>query len=68
MGDTASLVWGMVFGAIGVGFFIYGKRQKAPVPLFSGVALFVVPYLVSNPYILVPAGIVLVALPYFVRI
>lgn len=68
MGDTASLIWGMLFGAIGLGFFIYGKRQKAPVPLFSGVALFVVPYLISNPYILVPVGITLAVLPYFVRI
>lgn len=68
MTDTASLVWGTLFGAIGLAFFIYGKRQKAAVPLFSGVALFVVPYLVSNPYILVPVGIALMVLPYFVRI
>jgi len=58
----------MLFGAIGTGFFIYGKRQKAAVPLFAGVALFVVPYIVSNVYILVAVGVVLVALPYFVRI
>lgn len=57
----------MLFGAIGTGFFIYGKRQKAAVPLFAGVALFVVPYIVSNVYILVAVGVVLVALPYFVR-
>ena len=57
----------MLFGAIGTGFFIYGKRQKAAVPLFAGVALFVVPYLISNVYILVAAGVVLVALPYFLR-
>lgn len=68
MGSASSLIWGMLFGAIGLGFFIYGKRQKAAVPLFAGVALFVVPYLVSNIYILVAVGIVLVALPYFVKI
>jgi predicted membrane protein len=68
MGSASSLIWGMLFGAIGLGFFIYGKRQKAAVPLVAGVALFVVPYFVSNVYILVAVGIVLVALPYFVRI
>ena len=57
----------MLFGAIGTGFFIYGKRQKAAVPLFAGVALFVVPYIVSNVYILVAVGVMLVALPYFAR-
>ena len=67
MGSASSLIWGMLFGAIGTGFFIYGKRQKAAVPLFAGVALFVVPYIVSNVYILVAVGVVLVALPYFVR-
>ena len=28
--DMATLLWGVIFGAIGVGFFVYGKRQSAP--------------------------------------
>ena len=58
----------MVFGAIGLGFFTYGKKQKAIVPLFTGIALFVFPYFISNVYMLVIVGVMLVALPYFVRI
>jgi len=58
----------VVFGAIGLGFFAYGKKQKALVPLFSGIALFVFPYFISNVYILVIVGVILVVLPYFVRI
>lgn len=68
MEGTSLLMWGMVFGAIGVGFFIYGKKQKAFVPLMTGIALFVIPYFISNVYALVITGAVLVALPYFVRI
>jgi len=68
MDDTAFLVWGMLFGAIGLGFFIYGKRQKAVVPLFTGIALFVFPYFKSNVHLLVGVGAFLVVLPYFVRI
>ena len=30
--DTASLLWGLLFGSIGFGFFLYGKNQKALVP------------------------------------
>ena len=68
MEGTSLLIWGMVFGTIGLGFFIYGKKQKAIVPIFTGIALFVFPYFVSNVYILVIVGVILVVLPYFVRI
>ena len=68
MDSTSILIWGVIFGAIGMGFFTYGKKQKAVVPLAVGVALFVVPYVVPNVYMLVAAGAVLVMLPYFVRV
>lgn len=68
MEGTALLMWGMVFGSVGLGFFTYGKKQKAVVPLFTGVALFVFPYFISNVYTLVFVGVALVTLPYFVRI
>ncbi len=58
----------MVFGAIGLGFFMYGKKQKAVVPLCTGIALFMFPYFISNVYMLVIVGVLLVALPYFMRI
>ena len=66
--SVSTLMWGMIFGSIGLGFFVYGKKQKAVIPLFSGIGLMVIPYFISNIYILVLAGIVLMALPYFVRI
>jgi predicted membrane protein len=66
--DASLLLWGMLFGSIGLGFFIYGKKQRAAVPFMVGVALFLVPYIFTNVYALVAAGIVLIALPYFVRI
>jgi hypothetical protein len=61
-------MWGMLFGAFGLGFFVYGKKQKAIVPLLSGIGLMVFPYFVTNVYIMVLAGVVLIALPYFLRI
>lgn len=68
MEGTSLLVWGMIFGSIGVGFFIYGKKQRAVVPFVTGIALCVFPYFISNVYVLVMVGCALVALPYFVRI
>ncbi len=46
--DTSSLMWGLIFGSIGLGFFVYGKKQKAAIPLFSGIGLMVMPYFISN--------------------
>ncbi len=68
MDSTAQLLWGVVFGAIGLGFFVYGKKQKAIVPLMVGIALFIFPYFISDLYVLVIVGVGLVVLPYFVRI
>jgi hypothetical protein len=66
--NTAALLWGLLFGSIGLGFFVYGRRQKAVVPLLSGLALIIFPYFVSNTVALVTLGVVLIAIPYFVRL
>jgi hypothetical protein len=49
-------------------FFVYGKRQRAVVPLICGLVLMAFPYLVSNTILLVAIGVTLIAIPYFVRI
>jgi len=65
--NTASLFWGLLFGSIGFGFFVYGKKQQKPVPLACGLALMVFPYFISNTFALVGIGAALMAVPYFVR-
>jgi hypothetical protein len=64
----ATLLWGVVFGAIGMGFFVYGKRQAAPIPLVCGIALMVFPYFISNVWGTVAVGALLMAIPYFIRL
>lgn len=65
--DTSSLLLGLVFSSIGAGFFLYGRKQKRPVPLLCGLVLMVYPYFISNNGLLVAIGVVLIAIPYFVR-
>ncbi len=60
-------MWGMIFGSVGLGFFVYGKKQKTIIPFLSGIGLLVFPYFISNVFILVITGIVLVALPFFIK-
>jgi len=62
------LLWGMLFGSIGLGFFVYGRKQRRVVPLVCGLAMMIYPYFVSSISLLVIVGIVLMAVPYFVRI
>ena len=62
------LLWGLLFGSVGLGFFVYGKKQRAVVPLVCGLVLMIFPYFVSNTLLLVAIGIVLIAIPYFVKI
>ena len=65
--NTSTLMLGLIFGSIGFGFFVYGKKQKAIIPLISGIALMVIPYFISNVFILVITGIVFVAFPFFIK-
>jgi hypothetical protein len=58
----------LLFGSIGLGFCIYGRKQRAPVPLVCGLVLMVFPYFVSNTLMLVGVGAVLIAIPYFLRL
>jgi len=68
MESTAQLMWGVVLGSIGLGFFVYGKKQKAIVPLIVGIALMILPYVISNVYLLVLTGAALAILPRFVKL
>lgn len=62
---TTSLIYtGLLFGSIGSGYALYGKRQQAPVPLVCGLLLIGLPYLIVNLAILGVAGVILVALPF----
>jgi hypothetical protein len=66
--ETSQLLWGLLFSMIGVGFFMYGKRQKALAPLLCALGLMIYPYFISNSYVLVIIGVALIAIPYFMSI
>jgi hypothetical protein len=59
-----SLVIGILTGAVGVAYFVYGKRQARFAPLIAGMLLCVYPYFVSSVVWLVVIGVVLIAAPF----
>ncbi len=60
-------MWGVIFGSIGLGFFVYGKKQKVIIPFISGIGLMIIPYFISNVFILVTTGILFVGFPFFIK-
>lgn len=65
--STSLLVLGVLFGSVGLGFFVYGTRQKSIVPLVCGFGLMLAPYLITNVVVLVVVGVALVVVPYFIK-
>jgi hypothetical protein len=65
--DGSAMLWSVLFGSVGLGYFIYGKKQQRGMPMLAGFALMVFPYLVSNSILMVIIGVVLMALPFFIR-
>ncbi len=67
MDSSAVLMWGVLFGSIGLGYLIYGKQQKKVLPLLTGLLLMGFPYFVSSAWQVVLLGSLLVALPLMVK-
>ena len=62
-----TLFFGFLFGAIGVGYIMYGRKQRRGVALACGVALCAFPYFFDSVILVIVIGVVLMALPFFIR-
>ena len=62
--DTAALLVGVITGAIGMGYLVYGKRQQQLVPFVAGLVLCVYPYFIEGLGLTIVLGSVLMALPF----
>lgn len=67
MDGSTQLMLSVIFGGIGIGYFSYGRKQKAPIPLFVGIALLIFPYAITNIYVMLGVGLTLLMLPYFIK-
>jgi hypothetical protein len=63
---TPGALFGMiVFGAIGMAAFVYGKKSTLIKPMILGVALMVFPYFVSEGWPLYGIGVLLTAALFY---
>lgn len=64
--DATTLFVGVIFGSLGMGYIVYGRKQKKGVALLSGFVLCVLPWFISNIYFLLIASVVFAALPFVI--
>ena len=65
--DGNMLMASFVFGMVGLGMVMFGKKSGRFVPMAAGAALMAVPYVISNLIALLVVGVVLSATPWIVR-
>lgn len=56
MGDPSTLFASLIWGSIGFGFFVYGKKRHATWCLFGGVALMAISYFIESALYMSLAG------------
>ncbi|MFA7254476.1 MAG: amino acid transport protein [Candidatus Omnitrophota bacterium] len=54
--NTTNIFASIIFGSIGLGAFIYGKKQSNLKALVIGVVLMIYPYFMQNPIALFATG------------
>ena len=67
MFSLSSIILGVIFGAIGVGYIIFGKNEKRGIPMLMGVTLCVYPYFVTSIILSIIIGLALMTVPMFVK-
>jgi hypothetical protein len=67
MDISTKLMLTLLFSSIGIGYFVYGKKQGKVVPLISGGMLCAYPYFVTTTLLFIVTGVVLTVIPYLFR-
>ncbi|EKU52547.1 hypothetical protein ACINWC323_2324 [Acinetobacter sp. WC-323] len=65
--NATQLFLGVIFSSIGLGYFLYSKKQNMTVPLVCGLVLMFFTYLIESTALISIMGIILSVIPYFLR-
>lgn len=61
---AATLFMSVIFGAIGSGMFMFGKRRESIPHIAAGIALIAFPYIITNWIVMGLVGIALTVAPF----
>lgn len=65
--DSTSLIMGVLFGAIGLAYITYGRKQQRYAALLAGVLLCVFTYVVDGIVMPILIGVALMCLPIWLK-
>lgn len=65
--DITTIIFSTFFGAIGLGYIVYGRKEQKGLPLLAGVGLSVFPFFISNLLLVILIGAGLILLPWFIE-
>lgn len=64
---TSYLLWTVLFSSVGMGYFVYGKKQQHKSALLAGIGLMIYPYFVGSVLPLVVIGLGLMIAPRYLQ-
>jgi hypothetical protein len=65
--NAHSLVASLIWGSVGMGLFIYGKKQQSMVPLFGGLLIIGISYFIESALLMSLAAVALLAGVYWLK-
>jgi hypothetical protein len=65
MFNTSFLFAALIWGSIGLGYFIYGKKQQSIGPMAGGILMIAVSYFISSALLMSLVCLGIVAAVYF---
>jgi hypothetical protein len=66
--NSTLIFTGLIFGSIGMGYIVYGRKQANMMALLAGVGLCVFPYFTNSVWMSIAIGVGLVFLPFVIRL
>ena len=65
--NMTSLMLSVLFGMIGMGYLMYGKKMSEFLPIGIGAGLIIVPYFIANAILLIVVCMAMMATPFLLR-
>jgi hypothetical protein len=65
--DPYALLISLMFGCVGMGYFMYGKRSTQFTPIIIGLLLMIFPYFVASIPLMLIIGVGLSIAPIFLK-
>jgi len=65
---TTSILIYIFLGSASISYFMYGKAQRKAVALFCGIGLGIAPYFGLDMWQLIAVSVIMMALPFVIKI